>query len=178
MCAVCDRHRLSLKGITDFEEQLGCPLGKEPQAGHLALYAQLLVGFDLIARGDTYPGYAMVFNEGMTDVEADLISANLPGVIASLKRYHHYWRTAVMEAMSRARRRHVVMSFRLSWVRDIDPVLSSAMGQIGQHLFSFDCVAMALHWLAEQEAGKALEHGSALSGPDLSNVMKMSSLAG
>lgn len=144
------------KNFPDIATQLGMPFGQEPGADHKALYVQLLVGFDLIATGNTYPGYAMVFNEGVGDSEIDLIRANSDRVIESAVRSHHYWRTAILEAMSAARRRHAVLKSGIEWVRGIDSVLATALSHLGMRKFPLECAALAMYWQLEQEAGKAV----------------------
>lgn len=145
------------KDFPDIVKQLGTPLDQEPGADRKALYLQLLVGFDLVATGNTYPGYAMVFNEGVGEGEIDLIRENADRVIASAKKLHFYWRTSVIEAMSAARRRYSVSKSRIEWISGIDPVLSMALGHLGMRGFPMECAALAMHWQFEQEAGKAIQ---------------------
>lgn len=157
MRILLSRLRQADKVYPDIASQLGCPLDQDPGAELKTLYVRLLVGFDLVAKGDTYPGYAMVFNEDLGPCEDDLISGNSQRLIESAKGSHHYWRTAVISAMSAARRRHVVLKSRIEWIGSIDPLLSMAMNQFGLRAYPLDCAALALHWQVEQEAGMAIE---------------------
>lgn len=157
MSASLNRHRPVAQGFPDIVRQLGFPLDAQAGAELRALYIQLLVGFDLIAKGNTYPGYAMVYNEVLGQEELDLIAAGAERVVGAFKASHYYWRTAILEALSWARRRHTVVSSRLEWVGTVDPTLCHALLQIGRRSYSADCIVMAMHWQAEQEMGRALK---------------------
>lgn len=157
MRALWNKFKLVNNGFLDIAEQLGCPLCDDPGIDHKALYLQLLVGFEQIAKGNNYPGYSMVYNEGLGQIEVDLIKVHGDRVIESTKRSHHFWRTAVMEATSTARHSHAVLKSRIQWIGRVDPVLSMALAQIGLRSYSFGCTALALHWQVEQEVGRALE---------------------
>lgn len=183
MRALWNRFKQVSNGFPDIAEQLGCPLSDDPGSDHKALYVQLLVGFELIAKGNTYPGYSMVYNEGLGQVEVDLINGNAERVIESHKCSHHFWRTAVMEATSAARQRHAVLKSRIEWIGRVDPILSMALAQIGLRSYSVGCTAMALHWQAEQEVGRALEafpheYFEALRGNSLEDTAQRSGETG
>jgi len=179
------RNRLKLveKSYPDIVTQLGCSMSQDPGAELKALYVQLLVGLDLVALGNTYPGYAMVHNDGLGSVEHDLIKANADRLIESAKGSHHYWRTAVMTAMSKARRRYVILKPRIEWVGCVDPCLSAALSRLGMPFVTMDCAALAVHWHAEQEAGRAIEtfpqaYYDSLRGDSLEDTAQRSGKAG
>jgi hypothetical protein len=122
----------------------------------LALYLQLLVGFHLISERNTYPGYAMVRNEGVAGPEHELLQAHQNAVMSIARKSHGYWRTAVLAANQRARRHHCIAVTHLEWIEQVDPILFSAMKNIGRPFCNRDCGSLMVHLNMELEARRPL----------------------
>lgn len=160
-----------ISGSGEIDNQLGCPLSENPGDELREIYIQLLVGFDQIAKGNTYPGYALITNAEVGKPELDLIESNRSSLISAGARSSFYWRTAVLEGLSAARRRHIVLNRMTEWVAKHDPILFGAMKSMHLAVCSIDSAVLRFHWHTEHDCGKALstfqnEHFESLRGTD------------
>ena len=147
---------LGFPELTDIDTQLGAAIDDEPAPELKALYLQLLVGFQLISERNNYPGYALVGNEGVEEGELRLVLERENIVISNAKKSHGYWRTAVLAAQQKARRYAVILNGRFQWIEAIDPILFSAMKNIGKPLCNRDCGHLMVHFNMEQEVRRPL----------------------
>lgn len=147
---------LGFPELTDIDIQLGAAIGDEPAPELKVLYVQLLVGFELISERNNYPGYALVGNEGVEEGELRLVLEREHAVISNAKRSHGYWRTAVLAAHQKARRFSAILNGRLQWIEAIDPILFSAMKNIGKPLCNRDCGHLMVQFNMEQEVKRPL----------------------
>jgi hypothetical protein len=152
---------LGFPQLPDIDTQLGAAINDEPAPELAALYLQLLVGFHLISERNTYPGYAMVRNEGVAEPEQKLLQEHQSAVMSIAKKAHGYWRTAVLAANQRARKRHCIPVSHLEWIEQVDPTLFSAMKNIGLPFCNRDCGSLMVHFMMEQEAHRPMINAQA-----------------
>lgn len=138
---VLNRAAAVMAGSPNIGEQLGCPINEDPGPDLRALYGQLLVGLHLIAQGNNYPGYALVYNDGIGEAEIKLLEIHLDSIVQLRKLTNQYWRSAILEGLYQARRRHVVAPSGLVWIENRDPVLHEALRAAGRHLKPVMCIA-------------------------------------
>lgn len=149
---------LGFPELTDIDIQLGAAIDDEPAPELKVLYVQLLAGFELISERNNYPGYALVGNEGVEEGELRLVLEREGSVVSLARKSHGYWRTAVLSAHDNARRCSVILHGRLQWIEAIDPILFSAMKNLGKPFSNRDCGHLMVQFNMELEAKRPLTH--------------------